>query len=143
VRLSSRGRYSVRAMMELALHFGHGLLQVKDISASQQISERYLEQLFVRLRRAGLVKSTRGAGGGFMLARPPAEIRLSEVIRAVEGSVAPARCIDEPELCPHIGECVTRLVWGEMARAISQVLEARTLQDLVEQHREKEVGRRC
>ena len=98
MRMSSKGRYSTRAMLELALHFGQGLVQVKDISARQQISERYLEQLFVRLRRAGLVKGIRGARGGFTLTRPPTEIRLSEIIKAAEGSVQPAKCIDEPEL---------------------------------------------
>ena len=134
MRMSSKGRYSTRAMLELALHFGQGLVQVKDISARQQISERYLEQLCVRLRRAGLVKGVRGARGGFTLTRPPTEIRLSEIIKAAEGSVQPAKCIDEPELCPQSDDCVTRNVWGEMGRAINQVLEAKTLQDLVEQY---------
>ena len=142
MRMSSKGRYSTRAMMELALHFGQGLVQVKDISARQQISERYLEQLLVRLRRAGLVKGVRGARGGFTLTKPPTEIRLSEIIKAAEGSVQPVKCIDEPELCPQSDGCVTRNVWGEIGRAINQVLEAKTLQDLVEQHEERKVGGR-
>ena len=142
MRMSSKGRYSTRAMMELALHFGQGLVQVKDISARQQISERYLEQHLVRLRRAGLVKGVRGARGGFTLTKPPTEIRLSEIIKAAEGSVQPVKCIDEPELCPQSDGCVTRNVWGEIGRAINQVLEAKTLQDLVEQHEERKVGGR-
>lgn len=142
MRMSSKGRYSTRAMMELALHFGQGLVQVKDISARQQISERYLEQLLVRLRRAGLVKGVRGARGGFTLTKPPTEIRLSEIIKAAEGSVQPVKCIDEPELCPQSDGCVTRNVWGEIGRAINQVLEAKTLQDLVEQHEGRKVGGR-
>lgn len=142
MRMSSKGRYSTRAMMELALHFGQGLVQVKDISARQQISERYLEQLLVRLRRAGLVKGIRGARGGFTLTKPPTEIRLSEIIKAAEGSVEPAKCLDEPELCPQSDGCVSRNVWGEIGRAINQVLEATTLQDLVQQHEGKEVSGR-
>jgi len=142
VRMSSKGRYSTRAMMELALHFGQGLVQVKDISARQQISERYLEQLLVRLRRAGLVRGIRGARGGFTLTKPPTEIRLSEIIKAAEGSVEPAKCLDEPELCPQSDGCVSRNVWGEIGRAINQVLEATTLQDLVEQHEGREINSR-
>lgn len=121
----------MRAMLDLAVHFGQGLVQIKDISERQQISERYLEQLFIPLRRAGLIRSLRGAHGGFTLAKPPAEILLSEIIQAVEGSVAPVRCVDEPKLCPQSDVCITRNIWAEMGRAISKVLESTTLQDLV------------
>ncbi len=140
MRLSSKGRYSSRAMLDLAFRFRQGLVQVKDISSRQQISEQYLEQLFIPLRRAGLVKGIRGAGGGFTLAKPPAEIRLDEIIRVAEGSVSPARCVDEPELCPQSEACLTRKIWAEIGRATSQVLEAITLQDLVEQQEEREAA---
>ncbi len=131
MRLSSKGRYSMRAMLDLAVHFGQGLIQLKDISARQQISKRYLEQLFIPLRKAGLVRSRRGAHGGFRLAKPPTEIRLAEIIRVSEGPLAPTRCVDEPKLCPQSDACVTRNIWAEIGRAISKVLESTTLQDLV------------
>lgn len=131
MRLSSKGRYSMRAMLDLAVHFGQGLIQLKDISARQQISKRYLEQLFIPLRKAGLVRSRRGAHGGFRLAKPPTEIRLAEIIRVSEGPLAPTRCVDEPKLCPQSDICVTRNIWAEIERAISKVLESTTLQDLI------------
>jgi len=134
VKLSTKGRYSLRAMLDLAVHFGQGQIRIKDISARQQISARYLEQLFIPLRKAGLVRSLRGAGGGFTLAKPPSEIPLSEIIRVAEGSVVPVRCVDKPKLCPQSDVCITRNIWTEMGRAISKVLESTTLQDLVLEH---------
>jgi len=118
-------------MLDLAVHFGQGPIPIKDISARQQISGQYLEQLFIRLRRAGLVRSLRGIRGGFTLAKPPAEIPLSEIIQVAEGSVDPVRCVDEPELCPQSDVCITRNIWAEIGRATSKVLESITLQDLV------------
>lgn len=134
MKLSTKGRYSLRAMFDLAVHFGQGQIQIKDISARQQISARYLEQLFIPLRKAGLVKSLRGARGGFTLAKPPSEIPLSEIIQVAEGSVALVRCVDKPKLCPQSDVCRIRSTWAEIAMAISQVLESTTLQDLVLEH---------
>ena len=134
MKLSTKGRYSLRAMLDLAVHSGQGPIQIKDISARQQISARYLEQLFIPLRKAGLVRSLRGAGGGFTLAKPPSEMPLSEIIQVAEGSVAPVRCVDKPKLCPQSDVCITRHIWTEMGRAISKVLESTTLQDLVLGH---------
>jgi len=134
VKLSTKGRYSLRAMLDLAVHFGQGQIQIKDISARQQISARYLEQLFIPLRKAGLVRSLRGAGGGFTLAKSPSEISFSEIIQVAEGSVVPVRCVDKPKLCPQSDVCITRNIWTEMGMAISKVLESTTLQDLVLGH---------
>ena len=131
MRLSSKGRYSTRAMLDLAAHFGQGPIRIKDIAARQQISERYLEQLFIPLRRAGLIRSRRGVRGGFMLAKPPADIRMNEVIQITEGPVTPAKCVDKPELCPQSDVCIARNVWAEIGRATSEVLESTTLQDLL------------
>ena len=133
MRLSTKARYSTRAMLDLAVHYGQGPIQVKEISARQQISARYLVQLFIRLRRAGLVRSLRGIRGGFTLAKPPAEIPISEIIRVAEGSVGPVKCIDKPELCPQSDVCLTRNIWAEIERATNKVLESITLQDLVSQ----------
>ena len=138
MKLSTKGRYSIRALIDLALHPDEGPILVRDIAKRQRISERYLEQLFIPLRVAGLVRGIQGAHGGFILIKPPAEIRLSEVIRATEGSTAPVNCVDEPRLCLQSSTCPTRYIWAKIKRAIDKVLESTTLQDLVEKQRETE-----
>ena len=138
MKLSTKGRYSIRAMIDLALHPDEGPILIRDIAKRQRISERYLEQLFIPLRVAGLVQGIKGAHGGFILIKPPAEIRLSEIIRATEGSTAPLNCVDEPRLCLQSSTCPTRYIWAKVKRAIDKVLESTTLQDLVEKQRETE-----
>jgi Rrf2 family cysteine metabolism transcriptional repressor len=135
MKLSTKGRYSLRTMLDLALHFGEGPVLVKDISKRQRISRGYLQQLFIPLRSAGLVKSTRGASGGFTLARPPSEIRLAEIMQVAEGSTAPVPCVDELGFCAQSSECTTREVWVEMKRACDSLLDSISLQDLVDRHR--------
>jgi Rrf2 family protein len=93
--------------------------------------------LFVQLAAAGLVHSTRGAKGGFTLAKPPAQIRVSEIIQTLEGSIAPVECVDDPKICSRADICVTRDIWAEMKKAMGDVLESTTLADLVERQREK------
>jgi Rrf2 family cysteine metabolism transcriptional repressor len=137
MKISTRGRYSTRAMIDLALHFGKGPVLLADISRRQRISKAYLEQLFIPLRSAGLVRGIRGPSGGFTLARPPAEIRLSEIIHSTEGSTAPAVCVEQGNLCAHSSECIARHLWAELKRAYDSVLESKTLQDLVEKQRAK------
>lgn len=131
LKLSTKVRYATRAMLDLAAHSGRGAIRIKDIAARQRISARYLEQLFIRLRRAGLLRSLRGRRGGFRLARPPADITLSEIINAVEETDSIIDCIDEPRLCPQSKTCTMRHVWSEICRAINGVLESTTLQDLL------------
>ena len=138
MKLSTKGRYGARAMLDLALHYGEGPVSVKDIAERQEVSERYLVHLMVSLKAAGLVKSMRGARGGFSLAEPPAQIKLSEIIQVLEGSIAPVECVDDPKACSRSERCVTRDIWAEMNRATSEVLESTTLEDLVQRQREKE-----
>ena len=138
MKLSTKGRYAMRAMVDLALHYGEGPILLKDIAKREHISERYLEQIILSLKAAGLVNSTRGARGGFILARPPSQIRLIEVMQVSEGSIAPVECVSAPEVCSHASLCVTRDIWSEMKRAMNGILESTTLQDLVERQREKE-----
>ena len=138
MKLSTRGRYGTRALLDLALHADEGLVPVKGIAERQGISAAYLARVIGVLVRAGLVASTRGPSGGVSLPRPAREIRLIEVIQTLEGSLAPVECVDDPRLCPRSGFCVTRDVWGELKDAMKGVLEAMTLQDLVDRHREKE-----
>jgi len=137
MKLSTRGRYGVRALLDLALHSGEGTVLLKDIARRQEISLPYLEHLIAPLVAAGLMKSTRGARGGVLLLKPPAEIKLSEVVQLLEGSIAPVDCVDNPALCHRSALCVTRDIWIEMKSAMSQVLDSTTLQDLVERQKGK------
>jgi Rrf2 family protein len=137
MKLSTRGRYGLRAILDLALHQGEGLVLVKDIARRQEVSRPYLEHLMAPLIAAGLVKTTRGARGGVLLLRSPSEINLGEIIRLLEGSIAPVDCVNDPKLCHRSGSCVTRDIWIEMKVAMSQVLDSTTLQDLVERQRQK------
>jgi len=138
MKLSTRGRYGTRVLLELALHQQEGLVLLRDIAKRQQISQRYLEHLITPLVAGGMVRSTRGAKGGVLLAKAPKEIKLSEVIQLLEGSIALVDCINNPGICSRSAFCVTRDVWGELEKAMSKVLETTTLQDLVERHKEKE-----
>ncbi len=124
-------------MLDLALHYREGPILVKDIARRQQISERYLEHLLILLKVAGMVRSTRGTGGGFTLAKPPTQIRFSEIIQATEGSMAPAECVDNPEAYPQIALCAIYDVWLEVKTAIDSILDSTTLQDLLERQRQK------
>lgn len=137
MKLSTRGRYVTRALLDLALH-ETGTATLKDIAQRQQISVRYLEHLITPLIVAGIVRTARGPRGGISLARPPGEVKLSEVIQLLEGSVAPVECVDNPKLCARSESCATRDVWCELKRVVNSVLESVTLQDLVECQIKKE-----
>jgi Rrf2 family protein len=137
MKLSTKGRYGVRALLDLALHQGEGLILLKDIARRQEVSLPYLEHLITPLIAAGLVKSTRGARGGVLLFKSPSEIKLSEVIELLEGSIAPVDCVNDPKACHRSAYCVTRDIWSEMKDAMSQVLDSTTIQDLVERQRQK------
>ena len=138
MKLSTRGQYGTRALLDLALHRGQEPILLRDIARRQQISLQYLEHLIAPLIAGGILRSTRGARGGVSLARAPEEIRLSEIVRLLEGSIAPVECIDNPGTCTRSELCVTRDIWGELKQAIDGVLESTTLQDLVERQKRKE-----
>ncbi|AKG52860.1 iron-sulfur cluster regulator IscR [Dehalogenimonas sp. WBC-2] len=135
MKLSARGRHSMEAMFDLAVHFGEGPVLIRNIAMRRRISEQYLAQLFIPLRIAGLVRSVRGANGGFVLAKSPGEIRLSEVVKATEGSTAPSECVDDSRVCWKGEHCVTRDVWAEIKRATDKILDGITLGDMVERWR--------
>jgi len=138
MKLSVRGQYGTRALLDLALHGGQGPVLLKDIAQRQQISLSYLEHVITPLIAGGIVRSTRGPRGGISLAKPPLEIRLDEVIQILEGSMAPVECVSNPEICERSEFCVTRDVWDELKKAMDGVLESITLQDLVERQKRKE-----
>jgi len=131
MKLSSRSRYGLRAILELAVEYGNGPLQIKTIAEREDISNKYLEQLVAMLKASGLVRSIRGPKGGYELTRPPGDVKLSEVFTTLEGPVVAVECLEHPEFCPRCTECVTRQVWAKMQSAIMDVLESMTLQDLV------------
>jgi Rrf2 family protein len=114
------------------------MVLLKDIARRQEVSLPYLEHLITPLIAAGLVKSTRGARGGVLLVRPPAEVKLTEVVLLLEGSIAPVDCVNDPKVCRRSASCVTRDVWIQIKDAMTQVLDSTTLQDLVERQRQKE-----
>lgn len=138
MKMSTRGRYGTRALLEMSRHYGEGPLLLKDIARRQQISLGYLEQLMGPLVSAGLVKTGRGAKGGVWLARPPGEIKLSHAMSALEGEITLVECVINPGACKRSRACATRDVWGEMKHAIDSVLESVTMQDLVERQEKKE-----
>lgn len=140
MKLSSRTRYGMRAILELALEYGNAPLQIKTIADREDISNKYLEQLIAMLKAAGLVRSIRGPRGGYLLAKPPAEIQLKEVFVTLEGPMVPAECIEHPEFCPRCMDCVTRDIWQELQNAIDGVLESVTLADLVEKTKSSAKG---
>jgi Rrf2 family protein len=140
MKLSTKGRYGLRALLDLALHQGEGLVLLKDIAQRQEISLPYLEHLITPLLAGGIIRSTRGAQGGISLLKRPQEIKLSEVIQLLEGSLAPVECVNHPEICSRSDICVTRDIWIEMKSAMNEVLDSTTLQDLVERQRQKEAA---
>lgn len=137
MRLSTKGRYGLRALLDLALHQDEGPVLLKDIARRQEFSLPYLQHLIAPLIAAGVVKSTRGAGGGVSLLKPPSEIRLSEVVQPLEGCITPVDCVNNPTLCHRSAFCVTRDIWAEMNDAMSEVLDSTTLQDLIDRQKRK------
>jgi Rrf2 family protein len=137
VAFSTKGEYGVRLMVQLGRHYGQGPASLAEIAAEEDLPRAYLEQLVMSLRDAGLVVSTRGAHGGYELARQPGEIRMSEVLRALEGPIAPMICAtDDPEhavLCDRSSRCTVNLLWVRVRDAISGALEGMTVADLVPQ----------
>ena len=138
MKLSTRGRYGTRALLELALHYREGPIPLKNIARSQQLSLQYLEHIVTPLVAAGIIRSTPGARGGVWLARPPRGVRLSEVIGLLEDSITPVECVNDPKYCSRSDFCVVRDIWSELKKAMDGVLESTTLQDLAERHRKKE-----
>ncbi len=131
MKISTRFRYGTRIMAELGRVYPGGKLSVKSLSRLQDVPRKYLEQIMIGLRTAGLVHSSRGSGGGYSLARPPEEITVLEVYEALEGPVSIIDCVRSPQSCSRREECPTRWLWKRMEEAISDVLKGATVADLV------------
>jgi len=135
MKFSTRTRYGVRALLDLAYHFKGKPVLVKEIAKRQKISEKYLEHIMLELKRAGFVQSISGAKGGYILAKDPAEIKLSELVEVLEGTLAPVMCVDHKSLCAEGDKCSVREVWLKVKEGIKKVLDSFTLNDLVEREK--------
>jgi Rrf2 family protein len=136
-----KGDYGVRALVELAHHYGEGPVQSSAIALRQSIPEPYLDQLLTALRRAGFIRSVRGPQGGHALIRDPRDLRLSEAITALEGSLSPIACLDDPSGCPKTASCCLRPIWQEVEAATLRILDSVTIADLAERERSGSVER--
>lgn len=133
MKLSTKGRYGVKAMVDLALHYGGEPVSIKNISERQVISEYYLEQLFAVLRKAGLVKSIRGAQGGYVLNRKPSEITVADIMYVLEGPIEISDCLEESK-CSNIDCCATRLLWERIKNSMDSVMQSTTLEDMIKDY---------
>ena len=132
MKLSTRTRYGIRAVLELAKNHGQNPVQVKIIARHQGISVKYLERLMAMLKSAGIVKSIRGSKGGYILAKSPDQIRLSDCFNCLEGHVVTVECVENDNYCPRTCDCIAREVWAEVQKAVMAVLESMTLQSLID-----------
>lgn len=140
MKLSTKGRYGLRALVDLACYSEKEPVSINSISARQDISERYLEQLMALLKKAGLVKSIRGASGGYVLAKSPADISVGDVLRALEGKLEPVECaaFHPEEKCQSADSCVTKFVWKKMNDSLNETVDSIMLDTLIEKSRELE-----
>ena len=131
MKISTKGRYALRIMVDLAQQHSNEIIPLRDVSERQDISEKYAEMIVGLLSKTGFVFSSRGKGGGYKLARPPETITVAAILKAVEGSLAPVACLDIPNnVCPRAGNCVTLPMWRELERRIDEYLNSVTVADL-------------
>ena len=138
MKISTKGRYGVRLMLDLASHCEQGPVLLKDIAARQEISEKYLWHLIPPLKNAGMIRSTRGAHGGYSLAKSPARITLKDIVSVLEGSLCLVECVDNPSVCKRSKICVSRDIWCEAAQNLMQKLTSFSLEKMVEKERIKQ-----
>lgn len=137
MKLSTRARYGVRMMLDLARQYGQRPVYLREAAEREEISEKYLSQIIIPLRGQGLVLSVRGAYGGYSLARPPSEITLREIVEPLEGGNCLVDCVEHPAACPRVSICVARDIWALLGEKISETLDSVTLEELVRRNREK------
>ena len=137
MKISTKGRYALRTMLDLAVHENGGLIPLREISTRQGITIKYLEQVMNLLNKAGYVRSVRGAGGGYRLAKEPSQYTIGDILRVAEGSLAPVSCLeDEVNLCPRNADCMTVDFWEGLADAINNYVDSFTLEDLLKYSKE-------
>lgn len=137
MKISTKGRYALRLMLDLAMHSTGNPISLKDIATRQGISDKYLEQIIAVLNKAEYVKSVRGACGGYILTKEPKEYTVGMILRLTEGSLAPVACVEQETACDKTKDCATIYVWKKMNQAINEVVDSITLQDLVENEQQR------
>ena len=141
MKVSTKGRYGLRMMIDIAMNQNEGPVSVRDIARRQSLSDKYLEQIITQANKAGLLKSIRGAGGGYQLSRPAKDISVGEILRVMEGSLSPVECVrergEEPAPCQNAGECATYELWRDIKTAVDQVIDNRSLQDMIDNYLRK------
>jgi Rrf2 family protein len=137
MRISTKGRYALRLMLDLAINNTGEPVSLKDIARRQEISDKYLEQIISVLNKAGYVKSIRGAQGGYILTRKPEEYTVGMILRLTEGSLAPVSCVEEDNTCEKMNDCATVMIWKRLNDAINDVVDSITLEDLVDVEMQK------
>lgn len=140
MKISTKGRYALRLMLDLALNSNGRAVPLKECAERQEISDKYLEQIVTQLSRAHMVRSVRGAGGGYLLTRTPEEYTVGEILRVLEGNLAPVSCADGVTCCARADVCVTMEVWQEIQAAVATVVDHMTLADLVARYHTKVDG---
>jgi Rrf2 family protein len=147
MRLSTKGEYASRAMLELALNYEKGELHIRDISAAQEIPRRFLEQILLLLKRTGYLRSKKGPNGGYHLAKPPSKITVAEVIRVMDGPLAPIDCVSVTahEVCARERYCGLKWLWKEVRDAVAEIMERTTFEDLARRTRaaKKNKSKKC
>jgi Rrf2 family cysteine metabolism transcriptional repressor len=136
MKLSTKGKYGVRAVFEIARHYGNGPISIKEIAERQGISFSYLEQILHKLGKAGLIESVRGPAGGYLLARKPTELTIGDIVRVLEGPIALSHCLEPGETadCYQADDCVARMVWAKVGAKIEEALDSISFDDLLQQN---------
>ena len=138
MKISTKGRYALRMLIDLAEHSSDGYIPLKDIAKRQDISKKYLEQIVPILNRSDILKTNRGFQGGYMLAKSPDKYTVGEILRLTEGSLSPVACLDHnPVGCEKSNECPTLPIWQGLYKAITDYLDSITLQNIIDNHRER------
>lgn len=138
MKISTKGRYALRMLVDLAEHQNDGYVALKDIANRQNISKKYLEQIVPVFNKSNILKTNRGFQGGYRLARTPDKYTVGEILRLTEGSLAPVACLDnDPNQCEKVADCATLPVWQGLYKVISEYLDGITLQDILDRQRER------
>jgi len=139
MKLSTKGKYGVRAVFEIARHYGKGPISIKEIAERQGISFSYLEQILHKLGKAGLIGSVRGPAGGYLLARKPSELTIGDIVRVLEGPIALSHCLEPGDSadCYQADDCVARMVWAKVGAKIEEALDSISFHDLLQQHQKE------
>lgn len=135
MKISTKGRYALRMVTDLAEHQNESFVSLKDIAERQNISKKYLEQIVPMLSSSGILRTTRGNKGGYMLAKPACDLTVGDILRAAEGTLAPVSCLEyEPNDCSRANECATLFIWKGLYKAVSDYLDSITIQDIVDRN---------